>query len=150
MSYPGSLFYIASVGSYYSQQEDQLVPGCIVKPDNAEDVRVAIQTLADLNIHLKQPCSFAIRSGGHTPYSGAANIDGGITIDMQSLSSIVLNADKTVASIGPGARWAQVYSQLDPMELAVTGGRVAPVGVGGFITGGMCWLRLLFNLCANQ
>ena len=76
-----------------------------MKPDNAEDVQVAIQTLANLNHHLKQQCSFAIRSGGHTPYSGAANIDAGITIDMQSISSVVLNADKTVASIGPGARW---------------------------------------------
>ena len=121
-----------------------------MKPDNAEDVRVAVQTLADLNIRLKQPCSFAIRSGGHTPYRGAANIDGGVTIDMQSISSVVLNADKTVASIGPGARWTQVYSQLDPMGLAVTGGRVAPVGVGGLVTGGISRLQLRSSLCPNQ
>jgi len=82
------------------------------------------------------PCNFAIRGAGHTPYAGAANIESGVTIDMGKMNTVTVNAAKTVASIGPGARWVDVYNSLDPLGVMVTGGRSGTVGVGGLITGG--------------
>lgn len=41
-----------------------------------------------------------------------------------------------VVKIGGGARWADVYSTLEPLNVTVAGGRASDVGVGGFLTGG--------------
>lgn len=81
-------------------------------------------------------CNFAIKSAGHTPQAGAANIDGGITIDLASLNQVTVSSDQSIAGIGPGNRWANVYTTLDSLDLAMVGGRVSDVGVGGLMTGG--------------
>lgn len=44
-------------------------------------------------------------------------------------------------TVGVGNRWAQVYSQLDALGIAIGGGRVASVGVGGLTLGGKCFHR---------
>ena len=72
----------------------------------------------------------------HTPWAGAANIQAGITFDLQRLNEVTVAADRTTVKIGPGNRWGAVYSKLDAMKLATSGGRVAIVGVGGLVTGG--------------
>ena len=81
-------------------------------------------------------CPFAVRSGGHGLVVGASNIETGVTVDLGRLNQVTLSADKTYASIGPGARWADVYAALDAQGYAVPGGRVGTVGVGGLTTGG--------------
>ena len=73
----------------------------------------------------------------HTPFAGAANIQSGVTIDLQSLNQVDVASDKKTVAIGPGNRWGAVYLKLDAMGLATSGGRVAIVGVGGLILGGM-------------
>ena len=68
--------------------------------------------------------------------ASAANIAGGVTIDLSTLNSIVLNADHSTVSVGVGATWDAVYSKLDMLNLSVAGGRAAGVGVGGLTLGG--------------
>lgn len=72
----------------------------------------------------------------HTPHAGSANIDGGVTIDLQSLNQVTVSSDQKFVGLGPGNRWGNVYSKLDPLGLAMVGGRVSAVGVGGLMTGG--------------
>jgi FAD/FMN-containing dehydrogenase len=55
---------------------------------------------------------------------------------MSRLNATTLNSDKTVASVGVGARWGSVYSTLAREGLATMGGRVSTVGVGGLVLGG--------------
>lgn len=81
-------------------------------------------------------CPFAVKSGGHAAFSGASNIAGGITVDLAELNQITLSDDKSVASIGPGNTWYDVYAALEPHNLVAIGGRVAGIGVGGLILGG--------------
>ncbi len=83
-------------------------------------------------------CYFAVRSGGHTPFAGSANIENGVTIDLSAMKDIRDHPDRSVTSIGPGAKWGDVYLHLDNLGLAVPGGRVSEVGVAGLTTGGMC------------
>ena len=66
--------------------------------------------------------------------------ESGVTIDMTGISSVTVNADKTVASIGAGATWLHVYLYLDGLGVAVAGGRNAAVGVGGLTLGGWSFL----------
>lgn len=97
-----------------------------------------IQTLnGDHGDDVTHGCNFAIRGGGHTTWSGASNVDGGITIDMSHLNDVELSDDKNVVSISAGARWKQVYAKLDPLGFTVAGGRDADVGVAGLTLGGM-------------
>lgn len=72
----------------------------------------------------------------HTPFSGAANIEQGITIDLSDLNQVTPSADLSTVTVGPGNRWANVYSKLDALGIAIGGGRVATVGVGGLTLGG--------------
>lgn len=43
--------------------------------------------------------------------------------------------DRSV-TLGPGARWNDVYTALEPHNLTVSGGRAAYLGVGGYVLGG--------------
>ena len=142
--FPGSSNYTSSAHSYFAAFENELAPTCIVLPANAQDVSTIIT-------HIKGPAlsgqvQLAIRSGGHTPWAGAANIQNGITLDLQHLTGVNVSASTKVASIGSGERWSSVYSQLGAQGLAIAGGRVSKVGVAGLITGGtpqLCYPTLI-------
>lgn len=133
ISYPKSTIYDESLSSYYSGQESELQPACIFSPTNATEVSVFVKLITSKCCGSSQ---FAVRSGGHSIWSGAANIGGGITVDMRSMNSLVLSHDKKVASLGAGGIWSEIYEQLVPYNLTVMGGRVAGIGVGGLATGG--------------
>jgi len=117
-------------GGYWSQQQSDVMPFCIFEAPNAASVSVAI-----LLSRLSQ-CPFAAKGGGHAAFTGASNIEGGITISLESLNTIQVSSDKKTVDIGPGNKWGQVYTELAKSDLAVAGGRVAPIGVGGFTLGG--------------
>lgn len=136
VSYQGNLTYTSSIRSYFSLQEQSLSPVCIVSPTSTTDVSTIVKTMAKFSQKSAKLGRFAIRSGGHTLFAGAANIDNGVTIDLSRLNSVTLSSDHGVALVGTGARWIQVYQKLDPLNLTVVGGRTAGIGLGGFLTGG--------------
>jgi FAD/FMN-containing dehydrogenase len=109
--------------SYFSQQQAAARPACIVSAQTVQDVSTAVRLL------LKEghSCPFAIRSGGHTSWAGASNIEGGIVIDLRALNAIDLSEDNATVSVGVGASWNIVYAKLDPLGLSVNGSRAASV-----------------------
>ncbi|EED12165.1 FAD binding domain protein [Talaromyces stipitatus ATCC 10500] len=116
--------------SFWSQQQEEVTPKSIFKPACPIDVSSAV-LLAELF-----SCPFAVKSGGHAAFSGASNIQGGLSIDLSGLDNITLSSDQTVASVGAGNVWVDVYNYLEPYGLSVIGGRVSTIGVGGLTTGG--------------
>ena len=136
MTYPGNRTYQSSLLSYFSAQEEQISPECILLPRTAKDVATAIKILTSTFTGNQSQSYFAIRGGGHTSNAGSANIEGGVTIDLRALNSIVVNAKETITSIGAGATWGDVYEKLDEKTITVSGGRVSQVGVGGLTLGG--------------
>lgn len=70
------------------------------------------------------------------PIKGAASTDSGVLIAMSKLNSLQLTENQSIAQIGPGNRWGQVYEWLSPYNLYVVGGRYFPVGVPGLSLGG--------------
>ncbi|RAK97903.1 FAD-binding oxidoreductase [Aspergillus ibericus CBS 121593] len=127
--YPTSAAYNDSVSVTFAANA-RLSPSCIVQPHSAEDVSIVISTLA------QTPCQFAVRSGGHTTWPGAASIEQGVTIDLSTMNDTTYHEDKGVASVLPGARWQSVYQTLEPYGVTVPGGRSGAVGVSGFLIGG--------------
>ncbi|KAK2731858.1 FAD binding domain-containing protein [Colletotrichum kahawae] len=137
VAYPETPTYNESISSYYSGQERDIRPGCIFQPENADEVSQFIKLITgkDTTCSHASP-KFAIRSGGHMIWPGSANIDQGITVDLRKLNSFALNEDKTLASLGVGGIWSDIYPRLVHHNLTVMGGRVTGIGVGGLATGG--------------
>lgn len=106
-------------------------PGLVLQPSSAEQVAEA---LAFARRHPELP--LAVRSGGHG-ISGRSTNDGGIVIDLRRLDEIeVLDVDRRLVRVGPGARWAQVAAALGEHGWALTSGDYGGVGVGGLATAG--------------
>ncbi|GAB7362644.1 hypothetical protein MBLNU230_g2953t1 [Neophaeotheca triangularis] len=134
--FPNSTLYDASLGSYWTQQEANLEPACIFIPDNKFDVSAAVTVLGAFDNVFPGKCRFAIRSGGHTPFAGAANIEGGVTFDLQKFNDIKVDSEDQTIKIGPGSTWGEIYAVTDAQNISTSGGRVGIVGTGGLITGG--------------
>ena len=132
--YPNSAGYNLTEASYWSLQESSLEPSCVVKPSTAIQAADAITIL--VTDSACQSIDFAIKAQGHAPAAGFANIDRGVTIDITSIDSITTNHNASVAYVGAGASWLDVYAALDPFGKAVAGGRNGAVGVGGLTLGG--------------
>jgi hypothetical protein len=107
-----------------------LSPSCVFRPSSADDLGRALKIIKAARSR------FAVRAGGHMPVPGAQSVQSGVMITLDRLNSRELNSNKTIASIGPGQVWADVYTWLAPEGLAVNGGRYGTVGVGGLLVGG--------------
>jgi FAD/FMN-containing dehydrogenase len=138
--------YIDAKTHYWSAANGDLSPACVAFPTSAKEVS---QIITILNRY--EDVQFAVKSGGHNPNVGWSSVDGGVLISMRNLSSTVYNAAKSTADIGPGARWVDVISTLQPYNVAVVSGRlgkshlpqeilmltgIGDVGVAGLTLGG--------------
>lgn len=70
------------------------------------------------------------------PVPGAQSTNTGVMIGMTNFNTKKLINGKSVAQIGTGQRWVDVYQWISPYGLAVAGGRYGEVGVGGLLLGG--------------
>ncbi|KAK5633168.1 hypothetical protein RRF57_008882 [Xylaria bambusicola] len=151
VAYPGNPAYEASLASYFSAQQETIRPACVILPKNVADVSGAIKNLAGDEAEERYRSAggngslagdtFAVRSGGHSSWAGASNIDNGVTIDLSRLSSGDVDVDGNTVRVSPAATWHAVYEKLDPIGRSVAGGRVASVGVGGLtLSGGISFL----------
>lgn len=141
IAYPNTTSFAATQDAFWSLQESGLIPSCIVAPQTSQDVSdilsILTGTTSPPSYGESHACQFAIKSQGHAPAAGFANIGApGLTIDLTSLRSVDLNDDQSVASVGSGASWLDVYAALDPYDKSVAGGRNGAVGVGGLTLGG--------------
>ena len=88
-----------------------------------------------------------------TSKQGSNNINGGVLVVMSNLTTMELNEDKSILSVGPAyryvshptrcehssanlVRWADVYAFLGKSNLTAAGGRLGPVGVPGLLLAG--------------
>ncbi|KAI0106766.1 FAD-binding domain-containing protein [Daldinia grandis] len=122
--------YEERIASYWSLTA-QLKPWAIIQPRTTKEVSKTLQTLVNTT-----GCNFAIRSGGHMAWAGSNNIEAGITIDLGLMTTTTYNPETKIASIQPGSRWVDVYTELERHGVMVAGGREGLVGVGGLLTGG--------------
>ncbi|MCJ1436396.1 hypothetical protein MMC27_005775 [Xylographa pallens] len=127
---PGEPTYSNREDGYYTQQQEELQPYCVVHPTSTPDVSKIVRILR------KHDVKFAVRCGGHSSNTGAANIQGGVTVNLRKMDKVTLNPDKTLVLVPGGSKWHDVYSLLEEHGLAASGGRLSDVGVGGLSTGG--------------
>ncbi|OKL61452.1 hypothetical protein UA08_03482 [Talaromyces atroroseus] len=146
VSGPLTIAYEAELQDYWSEACSALRPLCIVFPTSAEDVSKIIITLQGTDD------LFQIKSGGHMPNNGFSSIEGGLLIATKDLNSdVVYDADTQTAKIGPGLTWSETQDGLNGTGMAVVGGRLGGVGVGGYILGGgLSFLSSQYGWAANN
>lgn len=132
-----SSIYFAKNSSQYKQSIEErwsgtaiLQPGCVIAPKSAEDISQALKLI------VKNHCQFSVKSGGHNANPGANSIDGGVSIDLSGLNSVVLASDRSHVSLGSGATWGLAYDTLSHESIGFPGGVCGQVGVGGPSLGG--------------
>jgi hypothetical protein len=119
-------------------------PHAIICPRDVTDVIAAISYARDNDLAL------AVRGGGHH-VGGWSVIDGGVTIDMSLMREVYVDQARRVVRVRGGALWGDVDRATQQHGLAIPGGTVASVGVGGFtLGGGIGRLSNAFGLAADN
>ena len=113
-----------------------------VAATNAADVRAAVLTARERGLPL------SVYATGHGTL--VAN-DGGLQIDTSAMAEVLVDPDRRVARVGPGARWGEVLAAAAPFGLAPLSGSHADVGVAGYtLGGGIGWLGRRFGLASDS
>jgi hypothetical protein len=106
-------------------------PAVVLRPSSEDDVAAALAVATD-----NPSLPLGIRSGGHG-VSGRSTNHGGIVLDLRDLNRIeVLDEQRRLVRVGPGARWGEVAAALHPYGWAIPSGDHGGVGVGGLATSG--------------
>lgn len=140
-----SIEYTSEVLSYWSHVPQDYKPSCVVFPQSAEEVAAAVKVLN------KYPdVKFAVKSGGHDPNLGHASVQDGVLISTKDLSGVTYDPETQLAYVKPGGEWNDVIGPLDAEGVAVAGGRLGLVGVGGYLLqGGISFLSSQYGLAAD-
>jgi FAD/FMN-containing dehydrogenase len=137
----------------WAQQNREIIPACIVRPRDAQQLGKAVAILKrehDSRSQAGGPSAgfFTVRSGGANPGLGAATVQDGVVIDLSLFCEVTPAVDGSTVTVGTGAKWIDVYKALDEKGLIVMGGRSSPVGVGGLTLQGKIVIDL--RLCAGE
>ncbi|THV48661.1 hypothetical protein BGAL_0234g00010 [Botrytis galanthina] len=129
-SYPEYLYFPnTSNYTYYNLEawdiRTNADPACIFSPINADQVAAGVGIISTCD------AQFAVRGGGHMNFPGANNINAGVMVALAGLNDLQISADNTTVDVGPGNRWYDVYSYLEPYGRIVIGGRLKTIGVPG-------------------
>jgi len=115
----------------------------IVEATTPADVRKAVLAARDLDL------PFAVFATGH----GGAMPDeeNTIVVTTTRMGGVLVDPDRRVARVGPGARWGDVIAAAAPFGLAPLSGTSPTVGVIGYtLGGGLGWLSRRFGYAADS
>jgi FAD/FMN-containing dehydrogenase len=117
-------------------------PALIVAADGAADLRAAVVAAREYDL------PFAVQATGHGTKVPA---DGGILVKTGAMATVLVDPDRRVAHVGPGARWGDVLAAAAPFGLAPLSGSSPDVGVTGYtLGGGVGWLARRHGFAADS
>ncbi|MET7330796.1 FAD-binding protein [Nonomuraea sp. NPDC005650] len=91
---------------------------------------------------------FAVQATGHGTH---APCDGGVLVRTGPMASVLVDPDRRIARVGPGARWGEVIAAAAPFGLAPLSGSSPSVGVTGYtLGGGLGWLARKHGFAADS
>ncbi|KAF7589999.1 hypothetical protein BBP40_003443 [Aspergillus hancockii] len=109
-------------------------PGVVVCPKDAQGIARTVRFAKDHHLDL------AVQGGGHSSNT-ASSTDGGILINLGTMTRVSVDTSTQTVAVQGGATWADVNRETAKYKLAVNGGTVSQVGVGGLtLRGGFGFL----------
>jgi FAD/FMN-containing dehydrogenase len=136
--------FISSTTYYYSQEQVQNKPSCVVAPTAYSDVQSAMKTIRQFNSTL------AIKAGGHQTNNYWSSVAGGVLIDFKNMKSKSYVPGATTGYFQPGNRWDDSYQYFSQFGVIPVGGRLGGVGSGLAIGGGLSFLSAQYGLACDQ
>jgi FAD/FMN-containing dehydrogenase len=119
-------------------------PAFIARCGSTQDV------VAALRFGRRHDLQVAVRGGGHS-IPGHSTCEGGLLIDLQPMSSVVVSPEDRLAAVGPGVLWGGFDAAAQQHGLATPGGEISHTGVAGLtLGGGIGWLSRLHGLAADN
>lgn len=140
--YPGAAGYdaVRQVFNGLIDKRPRVLLRCRSRDDIVAAVGFAVGSGAEI----------AVRGGGHS-VAGHSATDGGVVIDLSLMRDVVVDPEKRVAVVEPGATWSNVDRAAARHGLACPGGVVSSTGVGGFsLGGGIGWLSRTYGLTCDN
>jgi FAD/FMN-containing dehydrogenase len=119
-------------------------PALIARCAGVEDVVASVQFARENGLLV------AVRGGSHS-VAGHGTCDGGLVIDLSSMSAVHIDPDKRLATVQGGTKWGGFDRAAQAHGLAVTGGIMSETGVAGLtLGGGIGWLMRKHGLSADN
>lgn len=135
VTFPGlAPSWVDSTTHYYSQEQVANKPACVVTPTDASDVQAAVRAIRAGN------ASLAVKAGGHNTNNEWNSVPGGVLIDLKNLNDKSFDEGSQEAFYQPGNRWGDLYDFYSKYNRTVVGGRLASVGSGLALGGGLSFL----------
>lgn len=117
-------------------------PAVVVEAGGTADVREAVLAAR------RHALPFAVQATGHGTHVAA---DDALLLRTGAMASVLVDPDRRVARVGPGARWRDVLDAARPFGLAPLSGSSPDVGVTGYtLGGGLGWLGRKHGLAADS
>jgi len=117
-------------------------PAVVVQATGTADVRAAVLAAR------KYELPFAVQATGHGTHVAH---DDAFLVRTGGMAAVLIDPDRRVARVGPGARWGDVLRAAAPSGLAPLSGSSPDVGVTGYtLGGGLGWLSRRYGLAADS
>ncbi|MGH3713910.1 MAG: FAD-binding oxidoreductase [Micromonosporaceae bacterium] len=128
----------------YEQQRPAYrgAPAIVVEAQCAADVQTAVRVAREHELPL------TVQSTGH---GTLVPPEGGILLRTSPMAQVLVDPDRRIAYVGPGARWSEVIAAAEPFGLAPLSGDTPSVGVVGYtLGGGLSWLSRRYGFAADS
>lgn len=135
--------YLASRLGYWNTRLSRNAPSCVVYPSDSTDVSKALLAIRAAGSR------FAVKAGGHNPNQDFSSTNNGVLIHLQNMNAVSYDRTTNLATYGPGGTFGDIYNKLEPYGVAVTGARLAGVGTGLGLGGGLSYLSNQYGLAVD-
>jgi FAD/FMN-containing dehydrogenase len=106
------------------------------------DVQAAVRTAREYGLPI------AVQATGHGTKVPA---DGGLLLKTTPMTSVLIDPERRIAKVAPGARWGAVIDAAGQFGLAPLSGSSRDVGVTGYtLGGGVGWLARKYGFAADS
>ena len=137
---PGEAAYDAHRATWSGSIDPR--PAVVAEASTPSDVRAAVLIAQEHGL------PFAVQATGHGTHVPS---DGGLLLKTSQMAEVLVDPDRRIARVGPGALWGDVIAAAAPCGLAPVTGSSPTVGVTGFtLGGGVGWLSRKLGFAADN
>ena len=144
VQYAGSLEYTESQFDYWNAEQSQYSPSCVVYPTSAQDVSTALKSIKFAKSR------FAVKGGGHNPNTFFSSVQSGVLIDLSDMTNKTYDPTTTLGTYQPGGQFGPIYDYFQQFGRTVVGARLAGVGTGLALGGGLRYLSGQYGMAVDS